>query len=67
MLYEVAIIEKPTPQGKKAGRAEKIVLPPTAVVANDENAASIKASRQADFKDVNEEMLEVLVRPFVED
>lgn len=67
MLYEVAIIEKPTPQGKKSGKTEKIVLAPTAVVANDENAASIKASKMADFSEVNEDMLEVLVRPFVVD
>ena len=66
MLYEVAIIEKPTPTEKKSSKNERIILPPTAIIAVDENAASLKAGRMADFDGVKvEDNIEVMVRPFL--
>lgn len=64
MLYQVAIVEKATPQGAKSGKSDRIILEPKAVVAKDESAAAIKASRGVSFEGVNEAMMEVIVIPF---
>ena len=64
MLYEVAILERPTKKKKDEGDTEKIVFGPKAITAPDEQTAIIKASNEADLKDVAADRMEVLVRPF---
>jgi hypothetical protein len=36
MLYEVALIEKPTKKEAEDGQIEKLILPPTPVIARDD-------------------------------
>lgn len=65
MLYEVALIEKPTKKGIEEGECEKLILPPTAVIASDDKSAGVQAVMQNKDKitgDLNR--VEVLVRPF---
>lgn len=66
MLYEVAIIVQPTKQEAEAGGVEKLIMPPTAVIAKDERSAGVIAVSQA-TEQLPAELLaraEVLVRPF---
>ena len=67
MLYEVAILERPTPKEAEEGKAERLVLGPKAVIANDERGAAIAAVLEeldnTDIK-VDRSRMEVLVRPF---
>lgn len=62
MLYEVAIIQKPTAKEQEAGIGESLLLKPTAIIANDEKAASAIAGSLA--TDVDLKRATVLVRPF---
>jgi len=69
MLYEVAILEKPTKKSKDEGGTEKLVLGPISVVAPDEKTAALVAIKQGYLdgtflKDVTPDRMEVLVRPF---
>lgn len=64
MLFEVAILERPTKKKKDEGVTEKLILAPTAVVAPDEKTAAIIGSRKADLDKVAPDRMEVLVRPF---
>lgn len=66
MLYEVAILEKPTPEQAKEGLAERLVLGPVAVVAGDERNAAIAVvmDHAAVVSGAAKDRLEVLVRPF---
>lgn len=65
MLYEVALIEKPTPKEVEEGKQEKLVLAPTAVIAKDDKSAGVQAVIQNRDK-LPEDLsrVEVLVRPF---
>lgn len=67
MLYEVAILEKPTREQVKAGESEKLIFGPAAVVASDDRGAAISVviDNAATFADVARDRMEVLVRPFV--
>jgi len=65
-LYEVAIVEKPTQKKmEEDGAIEKLVFGPKPVCASSPQTAAVIASKEADLKDVNQNMIEVLVRPFV--
>ena len=66
MLYEVAILERPTKKEAGEGQNERLVFDPKAVVAHDPQAAAISAvlDEGANIK-VDRSRLEVLVRPFV--
>ena len=67
MLYEVAILEKPTKKEIEETRAsERLVLGPVAVVANDPQAAAIAAVLDAKDTIIDRSRMEVLVRPFVQ-
>ncbi len=67
MLYEVAILEKPTKKEVEEARAsEKLVLGPVAVVANDPQAAAISAVLDAKDLVIDRSRMEALVRPFVQ-
>lgn len=64
-LFEVAVIQKPTQREREDGAAEKLVFGPKAVIASTEQAAAVAAVRGGDVpKDVADERLDVLVRPF---
>jgi len=63
-LFEVAILEKPTQKEAENGQAERLVLPPKAVVANDEQSAGVIAVMDSTGLEVDHSRMEVLVRPF---
>lgn len=65
MLYEVAILEKPTKKEvEESGAAEKLVFGPKAVVANDPQSAAIAAVLDGGEIKVDRLRMTVLVRPF---
>jgi len=63
-LYEVAILEKPTQKEAENGKTERLVLKPTAVVANDEQSAGVIAVMDNTGLELDHSRMEVLVRPF---
>lgn len=65
MLYLVALIQKPTKKELEDGKQEQLILAPTAVIAQDDKAAAVKAVTQNKDKiEGNLDNVEVLVRPF---
>ncbi len=63
MLYEVAILKKPTDREKARGVREVLIYGPTPVVADTPDAARIAALTVAKVEgDPNR--MEVLLRPF---
>ena len=66
MLYEVAMIEQPTKKDKEEGASEKLILKPTAVIANDDKQAAIAAVMQHkdEIGTLDMSRLQVIVRPF---
>jgi hypothetical protein len=65
MLYEVALIEKPTKKEQEDGAVERLILSPTAVIANDDKSAGVQAVMQNKDKITGDlSRVEVLVRPF---
>ena len=68
MLYEVAILEKPTKKEvEDEGKAERLVFGPKCVVANDPQSAAIAAvldGNNGEKIDVDRARMTVLVRPF---
>lgn len=65
MLYLVALVQKPTKKGEEDGEQEKLILPPTPIIARDDKSAAVQAVASnkekitADLANV-----EVIVRPF---
>lgn len=68
MLYEVAIVLNPSTKEAKKGEQGKLLLPPTAVLADSRDAAIVAATQQLSTRPTAAESsrLEVLVRPFAE-
>lgn len=67
MLFEIAILELPTKEETEKGSGvEKLVFGPVHVVAKDSQSAAIKAvmSNSDKMSGVNQERMQVLVRPF---
>ncbi len=64
MLYEVAILERPTKKEAEEGATEKLVFGPKAVVASDPQSAAITAVLDGDAPKVEKSRMQVLVRPF---
>lgn len=65
MLYEVALIEKPTKKELEDGKAERLILPPTPVIADNDKSAGVQAVMQNKDKISGDlSRVEVLVRPF---
>lgn len=64
MLFEVAILEKPTKQDAEKGVTERIVLAPTAVTAKDRDGAIVAALKSTTLRDVDTNRIDVLVRNF---
>jgi hypothetical protein len=44
-VYEVSIIERPTVKAQESGSVARLILPPTAVIANGRSAAIMEAAR----------------------
>ena len=63
-LFEVAILQKPTPAEVERGDSETLVMGPKAVVAADSQSAAIVAVMDAGDLKVDRSRLQVLVRPF---
>lgn len=62
-LFEVAIVETPTPNAAKAGATEKLILAPLAVLATDSQGAIVAACMKSEpIGDVTRFV--VTVRPF---
>lgn len=64
MLFQVALVKKPTKKQAEEGAQEELVMPPTAVLAADEKGAAIRAVTQAKVAMEDLASVEVLVRPF---
>jgi len=66
MLFEVAIIRKPTKKEIEEGTGqEQLILAPVTVLAADPQGAVISAvTRNGTIKDFDPHRCEVLVRPF---
>jgi hypothetical protein len=68
MLFEVAILEKPTKKEvEDEGKTERLVFGPKAVIANDSQSAAIAAVLDGDNGtkiEVDRSRMTVLVRPF---
>ncbi len=64
-LFEVAIIEKPTPKGIESGETEKLIFGPKAVIASDIQSAAVSAVLgEASLSTIDKSRMEILVRPF---
>jgi hypothetical protein len=65
-LFEVAILEIPTEDEAKKGKAERLVFGPKPVVAKDGNSASIASVLQnkEEIGEIDFAKIQVLVRPF---
>ena len=62
MLYDVAILEKPTKKEAEAGKKEKLKYGPQAIVADTEEGARIQAIKAC--PDIDTDRAQVLIRPF---
>lgn len=67
MLYEVAMIKRPTKKEiEDEGKSEELVLPPVCVIANDPQGAAVQAViKHKDSVPADMSKIDVLVRPFV--
>lgn len=66
-LFEVAILQDAKKKDGETVEAEKLILPPTHVVAKDAQAAAMHIAIQhsAALTSADPERMKVLVRPFV--
>jgi hypothetical protein len=65
MLYEVALVQQPTKKEGEEGGQEKLILPPTPVIAKDEQSAGVTAvMKNKDNIKCDMDRIQVLVRPF---
>jgi hypothetical protein len=64
-LFEVAILERPTSKEAEDGAVEKLILPPTPVLAADKQGAAVAAVLDNSKIEVERARMEILVRPFV--
>jgi len=65
-IYLVAVIEQPTKKEKDENSAmPKLILEPTAVIAKDDKDAALKvAMKNEKLRGLDQDRLEVIVRPF---
>jgi len=63
MLYEVAVLTRPTQNEQADGKMEEIILSPTWIITRNEESAKIIAVGMAG-KPLDANKIEVLVRPF---
>ena len=64
MIFEVAVVSVPSVVAQQNGSVEKLILPPTPVVAQDERAAIVSAvlANHKNFEKVEPSTLKVIVR-----
>lgn len=70
MVYEVVMVELPSKkQIEEEGTIERLLLPPTAIVAKSEADAAMRIGLTSEarlaMEGVNPDRVEVYVRPFV--
>lgn len=65
-LYEVAIVETPTPKQAEEGAVEKLVLGPEPIIARDPQSAAMRVAmaKKDSLANVDPERMNVIVRPF---
>jgi hypothetical protein len=67
MLYEVAVVQTRTKKEAEEGTGgEKLILPPTAQLAPNENVAAMIACKGLDMSALDPNRLQILIRPFVQ-
>lgn len=66
MLFEVAVLEKPTPKDEKDGKLEQLILKAD-VIAVDDKAAGLKVimNEQTLLSKVDPDRMILVIRPFV--
>ena len=65
MLFEVALVQQPTKKEQEEGQMEKLIMPPTPVIARDDQSAAVAAVMQNKDKiECDMARVQVLVRPF---
>lgn len=65
MLFQFAIIKKPTQKEVEFGAQEELLVPPTPILAKDQNTATLLAARQIPEEQMPYlDRIEVVVRPF---
>lgn len=66
MLYQVAILEKPSKKERDEGASERLVMGPVPQVAGNEQSAAVLAVTEHHEKldGVNPDRMEVIVLPF---
>lgn len=65
MIFEVAIVENPTKKEREEGVLEKLIVPPTHIVAHNDKAASMQVMLANKDKLIGDgSRMEVIVRPF---
>ena len=65
-IFLVAVIKQPTKKAKDEENAlPKLILEPTAVIARDDKDAALKIAMKSEkLKGLDQDKLEVIVRPF---
>lgn len=64
-LFEFAIVEHPTSDDKKAGKASSLLVKPTCVLAPSQEAAAMLAGREIPTEALPRiAQLEIKIRPF---
>jgi hypothetical protein len=70
MIFEVVLIETPTPKDEEAGVLEKLLFGPEPVVAVDPQSAgfafALEKAGEIKELDVDKARIKVLIRPFGE-
>lgn len=64
-LFEVVILESPTPKQIEDGASERLIVGPVCKVAKDaQSAAMLVAVGNSDIANINPDRMQVIVRPF---
>lgn len=66
-LFEVAILEEPSKREKeRENKSEKLIMPPTPIIANDPQSAAIAVvlDKPEALKGIDKTRMKVLIRPF---
>ena len=66
MLYEIAVIQRPTSKEREDGKSEILLVPPYPKIASNEKAAGMQAViDNRDRLPADLSLVEIVVRPFV--
>jgi hypothetical protein len=66
MLFQVAVVERPTEKEEEDGAVEKILVEPTTIVAKSQNAVAMKIVQEhsSKLRDADPDRVDILIRPF---